>query len=328
MVSAEGVVSRYQELKCRLAPGTASGRALPEHLLRPVRTLLLAVAAAFAVTPVAAGEPAAAAEPVTVPNAETFLMTAGATGRTYRIFLARPTLPAPPAGYPVLYFLDGNATFQTAAEAMRLQTRPPHGFPPAAVVGIGYDTDQPFATELRYLDLTTPADPADLPKRGDGSSIPPNGEADAFLDFIADELMPEIGRRLPTDPTAAALVGHSLGGYFTLHAFLTRPTLFRTYVAGSPSVWWNRDEIVTRAEAFAAAPPDLKGRTLFIGGGADELPDMVAGATRIADALAPLSAYGLDLSRQAFAGEEHITVLPSVIARSFALALPPPPPRK
>ena len=47
---------------------------------------------------------------------------------------------------------------------------------------------------------TTPADPAVLRKRGNGAPYPPLGGADAFLDFIADDLMPEIGRRLPADP--------------------------------------------------------------------------------------------------------------------------------
>lgn len=284
----------------------------------PLLAALLAVAAP------AAAEPAAelAADPVTVPNAETFLMTAEATGRTYRIFLARPTLPPPPAGYPVFYVLDGNATFQTAAEAMRLQTRPPKGFEPAAVVAVGYDTDQPFDTTRRYYDYTTPADPAVLPKRGNGQPFPELGGADAFLDFLGGELMPEIARRLPADPDRATLTGHSLGGYFTLHAFLTRPTLFRTYVAGSPSVWWNEEEILARAGTFAAAPPaGLSGRTLFVGVGADEQPDMVSGAAAVATRLAPLSAAGVRVEHRAFPGTEHITVLPALLGSMFSLAL-------
>jgi uncharacterized protein len=287
-------------------------------------TRLLALAAALVLSSAAAAaEPGAA--PVEVPEAETFALTAEGSGRRYRIFLARPVLPPPPEGYPVLYFLDGNATFLTAAEALRLQTRPPKGFEPAAVVAIGYETDRPFETTRRYFDLTTPADPAVLPRRGNGEPFPPLGGADDFLDFIADDLMPEIGRRLPADPDRATLVGHSLGGFFTLHAFLTRPHLFATYVAGSPSVWWNAQELFPRARAFVADPPDLAGRTLFIGVGADEQPDMVAGAERMAQILAPLAARGLALSHQAFAGEEHITVLPGLVSRSFSLSLELPP---
>lgn len=287
------------------------------HHRFPHRSHLIAAALAGAAPAAADTE----ARPVVVPNAESFAMTATGSGRHYRIFLARPSRPCAEAGCPVLYFLDGNATFETAAEAMRLQTRTPNSLEPAAVVAIGTDTDEPFDIPARYFDYTTPADPAVLRKRGNGEPYPLLGGADAFLDFIADDLMPEIGRRLPADPERAALVGHSLGGYLALHAFLTRTSLFATYVAGSPSLWWNDSEIVGRAKAFAAAAPDLAGRRLFLGAGGDEPTGMVGGAADVAAILAPLGTRGLMLSHQTFDGESHITVLPALIGRSFRLAL-------
>lgn len=271
----------------------------------------------------ALAESGGAAASVVVPGAEVFEMTSAASGRRYRIFLARPSLPPPAGGYPTLYYLDGNAAFLTAAEAVRLQTRPPKGFGPAAVVAVGYATDQPFETTLRYFDYTTPADPATLRPRSDGQPYPEVGGADVFLAFLETELFPEIARRIPADPGRRTLTGHSLGGLFTLHAFLTRPDLFATYVAGSPSIWWNDGEILDRAAAFAADPPDLSGRRLFIGVGGDELDHMVAEAGAMAATLAPLEAVGLDLSHQVFAGEEHITVLPALISRSVGVSLAP-----
>jgi predicted alpha/beta superfamily hydrolase len=68
--------------------------------------------------------------------------------------------------------------------------------------------------------------------------------------------MPEIAQRLPADGGRATLAGHSLGGLFTLHAFFSRTDLFSTWVAGSPSIWWNRDGLFAHAEAMAAAAPD------------------------------------------------------------------------
>ncbi|MBP7000712.1 alpha/beta hydrolase-fold protein [Amaricoccus sp.] len=298
-----------------------TGRSLAPKLAALLLTALplAAPVAARAAEP----EPVGAAAAVTVPGAEVFDMTSVASGRRYRIFLSLPSLPPPPGGYPALYYLDGNATFLTAAEAVRLQTRPPKGFGPAATVGVGYATDQPFETTLRYFDYTTPADPATLRPRGNGEPYPEVGGADVFLAFLEDELFPEIARRVPVDPGRRTLTGHSLGGLLTLHAFLTRPDLFATYVAGSPSIWWNDGEILGRAASFAADPPDLSGRRLFIGVGGDELDHMVAEAGQMAAALAPLEAAGLALSTQVFAGEEHITVLPALISRSVGVSLAP-----
>ena len=66
---------------------------------------------------------------------------------------------------------------------------------------------------------------------------------------------------------------------------------------------------------------DLAGRTLLIGIGADELPDMVAGAGRIAAILAPLAGRGLAISHESFAHEEHLSALPVLTSRSLALSL-------
>lgn len=315
--------------------------------MRAPRLAAALLAAALPGAGAGSGAAAAAGAPVAVPGAQSFEMTAGATGLSYRIYLALPEKPAPEAGFPVLYFLDGEAVFGTAAEAMRLQTRGPKGFEGAAVVAIGHGGAGPFDSAARYRDFTTPADPAHLPRRSDGARLPANGGAEAFLDFIAGELMPEIARRLPADPARATLVGHSLGGFFALHAFLGRPGLFRNVVAGSPSVWWNRSELLDQGRAFAAAPPpprsgaeaasdsgpgndtghvtdpDFSGLRLFIGVGSEELPEMRAGARAMAEALAPLRARGLALAFREFAEEEHTSVIPALVSRAFAVALAP-----
>lgn len=289
-----------------------------------MRAALLAGAALLAATWAAACAvtPAGAADPVSLPDTESFEMTSAA-GHVYRITLARPSREAPPAGYPVLYFLDGDAVFPIAAGTVRFRTRGPKGLEGAAVVGIGYPGDQPFATAERYRDYTTPAEAGNLPRRRDGAALPANGGAEAFLDFVERALKPEIARRLPVDPARSTLVGHSLGGYLTLHAFLTRPGLFSTWVAGSPSVWWNGDEILARARAYAAEAPDRTGERLFIGVGGHELPDMVAGAEAVHTALAPLAARGLALDQAVFADEEHTSVIPALVSRAVTLSLAP-----
>ncbi len=264
-----------------------------------------------------------AAGEVTVPAAEQFTMTASKTGHRYRIFLAKPVLPPPPGGYPVIYVLDGNATFQTAAQALRLQTRPPKGFGPAALVGIGYETDEPFDVDGRFRDYTTPASANHLPERKSDEPWPGNGEADAFLAFIRNDLFPEIDRRLAANPQRRTLVGHSLGGFFVLNTFLKDSNAFTTYVAGSSSIWWNRNELLGVARNFAENAPDLTGKRLLIGIGGDELDDMLEGSRAMFSILEPLFKQGLDLRYVEFDGEEHVSVLPAILSRAISFSLKP-----
>src|SRR3546814_12528845 len=62
------------------------------------------------------------------------------------------------------------------------------------------------------------------------------GRAPQLLDFIGDELLPELAASLPIDTGRLGLLGHSAGGPFVGFALATRPELFRHYAAISPGV--------------------------------------------------------------------------------------------
>jgi predicted alpha/beta superfamily hydrolase len=155
------------------------------------------------------------------------------------------------ASYPVLYLTDGGpnvneigSTIDFLADAKRI--------PPLIVVGIT-DTD-------RVRDLTPSH--ADH-KRSDGTvePYPTSGGSDKFLDFIQNELVPEVEKRFPTQPYRI-FAGHSLGGLFAIHALISRPDLFNAYIAVSPSLWWDDDRTLHQAEQFFARQKEFK-KTLF-----------------------------------------------------------------
>ena len=73
------------------------------------------------------------------------------------------------------------------------------------------------------------------------------GGADVFLSFIDDELKPFIAARYPANVDDAALVGHSLGGLFTLHVLFTSPESFDRYIALSPAANYG-DGVLFREE--------------------------------------------------------------------------------
>jgi predicted alpha/beta superfamily hydrolase len=235
-------------------------------------------------------------------------------GPGYRLFIAVPRGPAPAAGWPVLYMLDGNAAFDfMTPEHLAL-------VPGLALVGIGYDTDRQFARELRTLDFTAPD--------GMGDGLRPDhvhegrmaGGAAIFHDRLTGPLRAAAEAGLPIDSTRRTLWGHSFGGLFTLYALLARPGGFARYAAISPSIWW--DEVLIRRVAQAAAPARLPllvalGDREKRSGSEGPAPDGPAPATM--QFVADLRMHpGHDA--QVHVLHEHVHI--QTLAGSFPLALP------
>jgi tetratricopeptide (TPR) repeat protein len=64
---------------------------------------------------------------------------------------------------------------------------------------------------------------------------------------VRDELFPKIDATYRTLPYRI-LVGHSIGGLIALHALLIAPEMFQGYIAIDPSLWWDNEVTVHRAE--------------------------------------------------------------------------------
>ncbi|MFB4329464.1 alpha/beta hydrolase [Paenibacillus sp. CR_12] len=248
-------------------------------------------------------------------------------GRRYRIITAQPTGPAPPSGYPVIYLLDGNSVFHTMVETLRLQCHRPDktGILPAVVVGIGYETEGQYASD-RFYDYT-PYPNTKFRNKLDGDSVPEQGGAAEFLQFIEEELKPQIEGEFNIDRHRQTIFGHSLGGLFTLYAMFSKPQAFSCYIAGSPSIHWNSEclrELEQRyADQVKEQPYPVR---LLLGAGELERPHVTGNcirASELAERLAVLSEYGIHAEFKEFEGEGHLSVLPVLISRALRFALYP-----
>lgn len=275
-----------------------------------------------------------AAEALVVAGAQQFDLTSSAGKRTYRVFVSIPAKPAPAAGYSVLYVMDGNAMFLTALESVRALERRPDVPKDLAtvVVGIGYPEGVDTSVE-RTLDLTPP-----------GSGSPriqaASGGADAFLAFIEQDLKPKVASLAKTDPTRQGIFGHSFGGLFVLHALATKPAAFQSYMAASPSVWFDppiRDKLGAAKPASDALP-----RLLVTAGEFEQTPSpsmrVQPNAERMMAVLAERrqvdnargiaehagKTHGMETRFIEIMGEDHGSVIPSAISRSVYFMLAPP----
>jgi len=154
--------------------------------------------------------------------------------------------------YPVLYMTDGAAHF--------LHTRGTVDFlvsnqlmPDVIIVAVA-NTD-------RNRDLT-PTRSALSTQNGDVREMPTSGGSDVFLDFFAKELFPFVDSHYRTLPLRL-FSGHSFGGLFAVNTFLTRPDMFRAVLAVSPSLSWDDDLMIRRAETFFKDRKELNS-TLFV----------------------------------------------------------------
>lgn len=146
--------------------------------------------------------------------------------------------------YPVVYLLDGNGHFRSVT-GMIYQLSTTNGnmtVPEMIVVGIP-NTD-------RMRDLT--------PTHTEGTS----GGGTAFLDFIENEVIPHVEKNYPASQYRT-FIGHSLGGLMAIEALITRPEVFNNYVAIDPSLWWDDQSVLRRAEA-ALKERDFTGKSLFV----------------------------------------------------------------
>ena len=152
--------------------------------------------------------------------------------------------------YPVLYMTDGDAHMGHTASTVEFLTQNGR-IADLIVVGVT-NTD-------RTRDLT-PAK-SSLKNPAGELQFPTSGGADNFLKFFETELIPEIEKTYRVQPYRI-LAGHSLGGLFAIHAMISKPGLFNSYVAVSPSLQWENDEAMKRVEDFLKNQKESK-VTLF-----------------------------------------------------------------
>ncbi|MFW2589854.1 alpha/beta hydrolase [Sagittula sp. SSi028] len=190
-----------------------------------------------------------------------FTLPSPDAGPDYRVGVLVPRGPAPEAGFPVVYMLDGQAVLELLDDGTLA------GLPdtsPAVIVTLGYDTDARFATLARTRDYTPPAE--------DGQPVVdprdrPAGEAAAFLQRLRADVLPRVAQIAPVDAGRSTLWGHSYGGLFVLYAAMQADSPFAQHVSASPSLWWDYAKFMARLERAA---PDFPNRPLALHQGAEE----------------------------------------------------------
>lgn len=239
-------------------------------------------------------------KPVRLDDTEQFALASRHVDQTFQIKVGFPRGYDPGAApYPVLYVTDAETNFGGITYIVQRLIKDDL-IPPILVVGIAYGTDYDTFYRLRSRDLT----PARRPQpRNDGTAAPVGG-AGAFLQFMEEELFPEIERRYRADPHDRALYGHSYGGLFGSYVLLTRSDLFRRYLVLSPSLWYDDERLLHEVGRRSL---DIDPTVVYMGAGALEgrIDDEVRA---FADSLRRHAPTSLRLEAAVLDNETHRTV--------------------
>lgn len=175
-------------------------------------------------------------EPIIVANKFTFQSKILGNKRTFYVRLPK-NYSQSNQEYPVLYSTDGDRKMLRIASVVHDLSTSAKRIPPMIVVGVAND-----GTRRENLSL--------LPS------------STQFLKFITDELKPYIKNKYRTNGENL-LVGSSAGGQFTVRALLEAPDEFDTYIAISPSLYYNDYHLVKKAKKLALSNKQLE-KSLYI----------------------------------------------------------------
>ncbi|MFH0761000.1 MAG: alpha/beta hydrolase-fold protein [Bacteroidota bacterium] len=151
--------------------------------------------------------------------------------------------------YPVLYITDGDEHFSLASGVTDFMSSQ-YVIPELIVVAI-FHMD-------RNHDLT----PTHCTADNDGfksDALKVSGGGVNLLQFIEKELIPEIEDNFRTGPYRI-LAGHSLGGLFTVYAYLNRNQLFNAFIAMDPALPWDNYLCERTLKTLTYQSPDLKNK--------------------------------------------------------------------
>ena len=147
--------------------------------------------------------------------------------------------------YPVAYILDGELLLPVVHLVQSFYSG---GFMPEMIL-VGIVNDQ-----NRTRDLT--------PSKTALSTTDSEGEAETFLLFIQQELIPFIDKKYPTT-SYRTLIGHSYAGLFAIYTLLHHPELFANYIAIDPSLDWDGQKLLKEAKSILSKK-DYRKKSLYM----------------------------------------------------------------
>lgn len=247
------------------------------------------------------------------------------SGRAYEVFVSLPASyqTNPDRRYPVLYVTDADYAFPIIRQIARRVNLNGPVIEEFILVGLSYSQGDSGVVSRNRDYTPTPSGP-----RNAGSVL--HGGGPAYQTYLKTQAIPFVESRFRANPSRRVLLGHSYGGLLGAQILFTDPTLFRGYVLGSPSFWFDKRHIMTMEAEYARTHPDLPA-DVFMYIGSYEVPgdnsrnapvDMVNDLRAMEQVLISRDYPGLRIRSTVLEDEDHLTVAPVGFTRALMAVLP------
>ena len=272
----------------------------------------------------------------TLDHTEVLPIRAAKMDRDYQVLVSLPlSYPQQPNHlFPVVFVTDADYAFPVLRSLVWRLNDHGHGLEEAVIVGLSYAVGE--TPEYSHRRDYTPTPNGDKDAVSDMPGRPVKyGEAEAYRQFIAKEVIPLVASRYRVDAHRKVYMGFSYGGLFGAYCLLTEPPMFEHYVLGSPSLWFDHGVMLARAKTFVQTHDDLPADVYIAVGGYETLKpqshdkhyqhsdDLVRDAQAFTRILTSHHYSGLKMRMQVFDREDHQTMAPIVFTHGLLNTLRP-----
>lgn len=298
---------------------------------QPIRTPHTSVAAPAATNQATAAQ--ASAPPYALPNTRVHPLPNTATGRKYEVWVdLPPSYFENDKSYPVVFTTDSDYGFPLIRSLRRRIGGKGKNVEDFVLVGLSYGVgEESMPSKRRDYTPTNPfARSGTKPAASAYDRDSTYGQAAAYRDYIERDVFPLIAREYRVDMQRKVYIGHSFGGLFGSYVLLTKPGMFRNYILGSPSLWYDQRTMFDLEARYTDTHRDLPAHVLLSigayetrGNGPRHLKtDMIGDMQRFERALKSRGYPGLRIESEVLPDEDHLTGLPRTITHGLLWALP------
>lgn len=239
------------------------------------------------------------------------------SGRDYSIFVSLPDSYNAKSDrrFPVLYVTDADYGFPLIRSIVRRINSDGPVTKDFIIVGLSYAVgDEPMESRRRdYTPVT----------RDDGKG----GGGPAYQAYLNEAVFPFVEKNLRADPKERIFMGHSYGGLLGAQILLSQPTMFKSYILGSPSLWYGKRAIFRLEEQIAQTRRDMPANVFMYVGEFEAVKpndprykssvDMVGDNRKFERLLSSRRYEGLHIKSIVVREENHLTVFPEGFTRGI-----------